>query len=50
MYILVHMADQALYLAKQNGRNMAYGITEAVNAASVEMAQGLPINFGTKEQ
>jgi predicted signal transduction protein with EAL and GGDEF domain len=42
---VVHTADQALYLAKQNGRNMAYGIAEAENATSAEMAQGLRINW-----
>ena len=42
---VVHTADQALYLAKQNGRNMAYGITEAVNATSADMARGLRINW-----
>jgi diguanylate cyclase (GGDEF)-like protein len=40
---VVNMADQALYLAKQNGRNMAYGVTEAANATSVDMAQGLRV-------
>jgi diguanylate cyclase (GGDEF)-like protein len=42
---VVHTADQALYLAKQNGRNMAYGATEAANTSSVEMAQGLRLNW-----
>jgi diguanylate cyclase (GGDEF)-like protein len=42
---VVHMADQALYLAKQNGRNMAYGIAGRVNATSGEMAQGLRVNW-----
>jgi diguanylate cyclase (GGDEF)-like protein len=42
---VVHTADQALYLAKQNGRNMAYGIAEAENATSAEMAQGLRKNW-----
>jgi hypothetical protein len=41
---VVNIADQSLYLAKQSGRNMAYGITDAVNVTSVEMAQGLRIN------
>jgi diguanylate cyclase (GGDEF)-like protein len=38
---VVHTADQALYLAKQNGRNMAYGITDAANTSSADMARGL---------
>ena len=42
---VVHLADQALYLAKQNGRNMAYGITGAVNATTADMARGLGINW-----
>jgi diguanylate cyclase (GGDEF)-like protein len=42
---VVHMADQALYLAKQDGRNMAYGIAEAGNATSDEMTRGLRINW-----
>jgi diguanylate cyclase (GGDEF)-like protein len=42
---VVLMADQALYLAKQNGRNMAYGLTAAVKATSAEMARGLRINW-----
>ncbi|MES2760134.1 MAG: GGDEF domain-containing protein [Pseudomonadota bacterium] len=42
---VVLMADQALYLAKQNGRNMAYGLLAAVKATSVEMARGLRINW-----
>lgn len=41
----VNMADQALYLAKQNGRNMAYGIVEAGNSTSAELAQGLRANW-----
>jgi diguanylate cyclase (GGDEF)-like protein len=42
---VVHVADQALYLAKQNGRNRAYGITGAVNATAAERARGLGINW-----
>jgi diguanylate cyclase (GGDEF)-like protein len=42
---VVHMADQALYLAKQNGRNMAYGVTNALDATSADMARGLRINW-----
>lgn len=42
---VVLMADQALYLAKQNGRNMAYALIAAVKATSVEMARGLRINW-----
>jgi diguanylate cyclase (GGDEF)-like protein len=42
---VVLMADQALYLAKQNGRNMAYALTAAVKATSAEMARGLRINW-----
>jgi diguanylate cyclase (GGDEF)-like protein len=42
---VVLMADQALYLAKQNGRNMAYGLIAAVKASSAEMARGLRINW-----
>lgn len=42
---VVHLADQALYLAKQNGRNMAYGITAAANTTTADMARGLAINW-----
>ncbi|MFC0135964.1 hypothetical protein CR105_01400 [Massilia eurypsychrophila] len=42
---VVLMADQALYMAKQNGRNMAYALTAAVMASSAEMARGLRINW-----
>lgn len=42
---VVHMADQALYMAKQNGRNMAYGVTLAGNATSDEIALGLRKNW-----
>lgn len=41
---VVHLADQALYLAKQDGKNMAYGICEASSVTADEMALGL----GTK--
>lgn len=43
---VVNLADQALYLAKQNGRNMAYGITGTVNATTAEMARGLGVLWG----
>lgn len=42
---VVHIADQSLYLAKQNGRNMAYGITDAVNVTSGDMAHSLRTNW-----
>lgn len=38
------LADEALYFAKQNGRNKAYGISTAVEATSVEMRRGLRTN------
>jgi diguanylate cyclase (GGDEF)-like protein len=41
---VLHLADEALYLAKQNERNKAYAITSAVHASSEEMARGLHIN------
>lgn len=41
---VVHIADQSLYLAKQRGRNKAYGITDAVNVTSAEMSRGLRMN------
>jgi diguanylate cyclase (GGDEF)-like protein len=42
---VVHLADQALYLAKQNGRNMAYGITRAADVTTADMARGLGTNW-----
>ena len=42
---VVDTADQALYLAKQNGRNMAYGITDAANTSSADMARGLRMTW-----
>lgn len=41
---VLHMADEALYLSKQTGRNKAYAITTAVDATSHEMARGLHVN------
>lgn len=40
---VLHLADEALYLAKQNGRNKAYGI-RTVEATSDEMGRGLRVN------
>lgn len=41
---VVNFADQSLYLAKQNGRNMAYGLTDAKHMTSAELASGLRKN------
>jgi diguanylate cyclase (GGDEF)-like protein len=41
---VLHIADQALYLSKQTGRNKAYAITTAANATSDEMARALHVN------
>lgn len=41
---VLHLADEALYLAKQNGRNKAYGILKAVGVTSVELGRGLRLN------
>lgn len=38
------LADEALYFAKQNGRNRAYGIITAAEVTSVEMRRGLRVN------
>jgi diguanylate cyclase (GGDEF)-like protein len=38
---VVNLADQALYLAKQNGRNMAYGVTGPLDVTVTQMAVGL---------
>lgn len=39
------LADEALYFAKQNGRNKAYGIITAAEVTSVEMRGGLRANL-----
>lgn len=38
---VVNLADQALYLAKQNGRDMAYGVTGPLDVTVTQMAVGL---------
>lgn len=38
------LADEALYFAKQNGRNRAYGIITAAEVTSIEMRRGLRVN------
>lgn len=41
---VLYLADEALYLAKQNGRNKAYGIIKVGKLTSAEMGRGLRLN------
>ena len=41
---VLHLADESLYLAKQQGRNRAYIITDVHGATAAEISRGLHIN------
>lgn len=46
---IVQLADQALYLAKQNGRNMAYGVVDASALGPLDLVAGVAQAWADKK-